>query len=165
MKVTRATLSAIVTAAAVVILVAAVPSAVRDMLETGRVYLLSQQFIEELPQRLTGPGKLRFLLQPAVAMVLGWRSGLRDLRQGRDPYLFGLVAGREDRRALLRSGLAAIRDLLAVGIVLEAVAQLLIFGQVHPAAALVVGPVLICVPYAASRGLTNRIGRLAGRSR
>jgi hypothetical protein len=165
MKVTRATLSAIVTAAAVVILVAAVPSAVRDTLDTGRVYLFSQRFLEELPQRLTGPGKLRFLLQPGVAIVLGWRSGVSDLREGRDPYLFGLMAGREDRGELLRSAVRAIRDLLAAGIVLDAVAQLLIYGQVHPGAALVVGPVLICVPYAVTRSLTNRIGRLAGRAR
>jgi len=71
--------------------------------------------------------------------------------------------GGENRKELLRSGLASIRDLLAIGIVLDAVAQLLIYGQVHPGAALVVGPVLICIPYGVARALTNRVARLAKR--
>ena len=163
MKVTRSTVSTIVTAVAVLILVAAIPSAVRDTFESGRVYLFSRQFLEELPQRLTGPGRLRFVLQPLVAIALGWRSGLSDARTGRPPYLYGLLMGGENRKELLRSGLASIRDLLAIGIVLDAVAQLLIYGQVHPGAALVVGPVLICIPYGVARALTNRVARLAKR--
>ena len=163
MKVTRRTISTIVTAAAVLILVAAIPSALRETFETGRVYLFSRQFLEELPQRLTGPGRLRFVLQPAVAILLGWRGGLSDARAGRPPYLYGLLLGGENRKELLRSGLATIRDLLAIGIVLDAVAQLLIYGQVHPGAALVVGPVLIGIPYAVARALTNRVARLAQR--
>ena len=68
----RSTFSSVVTIVAVLILVAAIPSAVRDTIETGRVYLFSRQFLEELPQRLTGPGRLRFLIQPLVARVLPW---------------------------------------------------------------------------------------------
>ena len=52
-----------------------------------------------------------------------------------------------------------------MGIVLDAVAQLLIYGQVPPGAALVIGPVLICIPYAVTRALTNRVTRLARRDR
>jgi hypothetical protein len=163
MKVNRSTVSTILTALAVLILAAAIPSAVRDTLETGRVYLFSQQFLDELPQRLTGPGRLRFLLQPAMAILLGWRSGLNDSRAGRPPYLFSLLMGGVDRKGLLRSGLAAVRDLIAIGIVLDAVAQLLIYGQIHPGAALVIGPVLICIPYAVARALTNRAARLMQR--
>lgn len=157
MRVPRVTLGAIVTALAVLILLAALPSAVRDTFETGRVYLFSWQFIDELPQRLAGPGRLRFVLQPLMAIVLGWRGGLADARAGRPPYLWGLLAGGTNRRELLRSGLSTIRNLVAVGIVLDAVAQLLIYRQVHPGAALVIGPVLIGFPYALARGLTNRV--------
>ena len=160
MKVTRSSISTGVTVLAVLILIAAIPSAVRDTLETGRVYLFSRQFLEELPQRLTGPGRLRFVLQPLVAIVLGWRAGLSDARTGQPPYLYGLIMGGANRKELLRDGLASIRNLIAIGIVLDAVAQLLIYGQVHPGAALVIGPVLICLPYAASRALTNRVARL-----
>jgi hypothetical protein len=163
MKITRNTFSAIVTALAVLVLVAAIPSAVRDTFETGRVYLFSAQFFQELPQRFTGPGKFRFLLQPVVAIFLGWRSGLSDARAGRQAYLFGLLSGGANRKTLLRSGLAAIRDLVAVAIVLDVISQLLIYRQVHPGAALILGPVLISVPYAVARALSNRVLRLSQR--
>jgi len=163
MKPTRATLSTALAILATLILLAAIPSAVRDTLDTRRVYLFSRQFIDELPQRLTGPGRLRFVLQPLVAILLGWRSGRADVLAGRPAYLYGLVTGSVDRKASLRSGLAVVRDLVAVGIVLDAVAQLLIYRQVHPGAAVVIGPVLICLPYAISRALSYRIVRLMQR--
>ena len=75
MKVTRGTVSTIITILAALILVAAIPAAVRDTFETGRVYLFSSQFLDELPQRLTGPGRLRFVFQPLVASwgcAQGW---------------------------------------------------------------------------------------------
>src|SRR5512139_479266 len=156
MKVTR---SNILTTIAALILVAALPSAIRDTLETGRLYLFSRQFIEELPQRFTGPGRLRFILQPSIAILIGLRGGLADARAGRPAYLYGLLLGGGNRRDLVRSGWAAVRDLVAMGIVLDAVAQLLIYRQVHPGAALVIGPVLIGFPYAMARALTNRVAR------
>jgi len=163
MKITRSTISTVVTGLALVILIAALPSAIRDTFETGRVYLFSSQFFEELSQRLTGPGRLRFVLQPLVATLLGWRAGLGDARAGRPAYLFALLSGGAHRRELLRSGLAAIRDLVVIAVVLDAISQLLIYKQVHPGAALVIGPVLISVPYAAARALTNRIATLTHR--
>lgn len=163
MKITRSTISTVVTGLALVMLIAALPSAIRDTFETGRVYLFSSQFFEELSQRLTGPGRLRFVLQPLVAILLGWRAGLGDARAGRPAYLFALLSGGANRRELLRSGLAAIRDLVAIAIVLDAISQLLIYKQVHPGAALVIGPVLISFPYAAARALANRVVRLTRR--
>jgi hypothetical protein len=163
MKLPRRTIGTIINVVAVLILLAALPSAVRDTFETGRIYLFSRQFFDELPQRLEGPGRLRFVLQPLFAVVLGCRGGLADVRAGRPAYLWGLLLGGADRRELLRSGLADIGSLLAMGIVLDAVAQLLIYRQVHPGAALVVGPILIGLPYALARALTWRGVRLMRR--
>ena len=162
MKMTR---SNIVTAIAVLILIAALPSAVRDTIETGRLYLFSWQFIEELPQRFTGPGRFRFILQPSIAILIGLRGGLADARAGRPAYLYGLLLGGENRRDLVRSGWAAVRDLVAMGIVLDAVAQLLIYRQVHPVPALLIGPLLIGLPYSIARALTNRVVVAAGRGK
>jgi hypothetical protein len=163
MKLTRSTLNNIVTAMAVLVLLAALPSAVRETFESGRIYLFSQDFLAELPQRFTGPGKFRFIFQPLMAALLGWRAGLGDARASRPPYLLGLIVSTGRRKELLRSALADIRNVLAIGIVLDAVAQLLIYRQVHPGAALVVGPVFICLPYAVVRALTNRVTRLVQR--
>ncbi len=156
MKITRST---IITGLAVLVLVAALPSAIREAFESGRIYLFSWDFLADLPARLTGPGRFRFILQPTVAIVLGIRGGRVDARAGRPPYLYGLLFHAGHRREYLRTGLAAIRDILAIGIILDAVAQLLIFRQVHPGAALVVGPVLIATPYALARALSNRWAR------
>jgi hypothetical protein len=150
---------------AVLVIVAAIPLAIVDTFETGRVYLFSSEFLEELPQRFTGPGRLRFIMQPMVAILLGVRGGLADAKAGNLPYLFRLAFDAEHRRELLRSGLATVRNLLAVGIILDVVFQWVIYGDVHPGAAVVVGPILICVPYAMSRALTTRLVRLLSRDR
>jgi len=150
---------------AVLVIVAAIPLAIVDTFETGRVYLFSSEFLEELPQRFTGPGRLRFIMQPMVAILLGVRGGLADAKAGNLPYLFRLAFDAEHRRELLRSGLATVRNLLAVGIILDVVFQWVIYGDVHPGAAVVVGPILICVPYGMSRALTTRLVRLLSRDR
>lgn len=74
------------------------------------------------------------------------RGGLADARAGSPPYLFGLIFDGERRQELMRSGLDTIRILLAMGIILDVVFQLVIYREVHPGAALVVGPIIICVP-------------------
>ena len=153
----------IVTVIALLVIAAVIPFAVVDTFEKGRIYLFSSQFLEELPQRFSGSGRLRFILQPLIAIFLGVRGGVTDARAGNPPYLFGLffVAGK--RRELLRSAGEAISTLLAIGIILDVVFQLLLYREVHPGAALLIGPILICTPYAITRALTNRLARSFGR--
>jgi hypothetical protein len=146
----------IVIAMALLLLAAAIPFAIVDTIEKGRVYLFSWQFIEELPQRFTGPGRFRFILQPMIAIILGIRGGLSDAKAGNPPYLFSLLFHAGRRKELLRSGAAAISMLLAMGIIMDVVFQLVLYRAVHPAAALLVGPIFICFPYALSRALTRR---------
>jgi hypothetical protein len=141
------------------VLFVSVPGALRDAYERGGFYLFSQAFLEDLPKRLTGPGRFRFVLQPLVATVLGIRSGIADARAGRPPYLLGLVTDGEHRRELMRDGLATVANLLLMGILLDSVFQWLILGQSYPGPALIVGPVLITAPYALARALSNRAAR------
>ncbi len=159
MKLTRST---VLTGLTMLVLVAAIPSAIREAWESGRIYLFSWEFLSDLPKRFTGPGRLRFIFQPTVACILGVRSGLMDARAGRPPYLWGLLFHPTHRPEYLRTGLAAVRDLVAVGILLEVGAQYLIFQQIHPVVALLVGPVLIGTPYAVARALSNRWNRMRG---
>jgi len=159
MKLRRDTIVTVVVFIAIAI---SIPFAIVDTLEKGRIYLFSRQFLEELPQRFTGPGRFRFLLQPLVAIVLGIRGGLRDAKAGNPPYLFRLFLGTGHRKEWLRSGVAAIGSLLAVGIILDLIFQLVLYHSVHPGPALVVGPVLICLPYTLSRALTTRLARRIG---
>lgn len=48
---------------------------------------------------------------------------------------------------------------MAIAILLDVITQFLIFRDIHPGAALLLVPVLISLPYAVSRALTNRIAR------
>jgi hypothetical protein len=147
-------------AALVILMVlAALPGAVQHTLETGRVYLFSRQFLEDLPHRFTGPGRLRFILQPLLAVLYGVYGGLADAKEGQAPYIFALLFHAQKRKQVLRSGISAVGHLIAMGILLDAAVQLLIYRRIHPGAALLIGPALICVPYAASRGLTARLAR------
>jgi hypothetical protein len=161
MKISRSTA---ITAVAILVIVSAIPSAVREIMETGHIYLFSRQFLEDLPKRLTGPGRFRFILQPLIAILLGIRGGRADAKAGRPPYVIGVLFDAQHRKELLRSGLESVRDLVAMGIILDAISQLLIFRQVHPGAALVVGPVLICTPYALARAVTTRLARRFGKA-
>jgi len=151
----------------VLVLALSVPGSLRDAWARGGFYIFSREFLEDLPKRLSGPGRFRFLLQPMMAILLGVAAGRSDARAGRPPYLWGLVFGGQGRGRLLRSALADVVNLLLVGILLDSVCQWLILGASYPGAALLVGPVLIAVPYAAARALANRItaareGRRAG---
>jgi hypothetical protein len=143
----------------VLALVAALPFAVWEFIQTGEFYLLSHRFWPDLMARFHGPGRMRFILQPTVAIILGARDGVKDARAGNPPFLWGLVFHSTYRPGLMRSALASLRNLIAIAILLDVISQLLIFHIVHPGAALVLGPVLIALPYAASRALTNRIAR------
>ena len=151
--------SSILTAVAIAILLAALPGAIARIVRTGNLYLLSHQFLEDMLARLSGAGRLRFILQPMVAIFIGMRDGIKDSRVGCPPFLLALVSHRERRTHLLRSALASVRDLVAVAIILDAICQFLIFGQVHPGAAFVLGPMLIAVPYSIARAFANRISR------
>ena len=75
----------------------------------------------------------------------------------------GLLLDPLQRREYVRTRLTTIRDIVAVGIILDIVAQLLIFREVHPGAALLIGPAFIAAPYAVARGVTNRVTRAIGR--
>jgi hypothetical protein len=72
------------------------------------------------------------LLQPTLAIVFGVRGGRVEARAGNPPYLFGLLFAGGRRRELLRSGLAAIRNLLAAGIIMDQVFQLVLYRPVSP---------------------------------
>lgn len=155
----------IVASVAFIMIAATIPFAIMDTFQTGRVYLFSREFLDELPKRFTGSGNFRFILQPVVAIILGMYGGLGDARAGKPPYLLGLVFHAKHRRELLRSGFAAISNLLAIGIILDIIFQFVLYRAIHPGAALLVGPILICVPYAISRALTTRLTQMLRKSK
>jgi hypothetical protein len=121
------------------------------------------QFLEDLVSRLTGPMHFRLILQPLVAIALGIRDGLKDARAGRPPFVTDLLVRPEGRKRQLKRALQAISKPLIIAIILDAVAQYLMFGAIYAGAAVFVGVVIMAIPYSLARGLTNRI--VSGRAR
>ena len=150
-------LTLVLAALTVLVLALSVPGSLRDAWERGGFYLFSREFSLDLPKRLLGPGRFRFLLQPTMAIVLGVAAGRADARAGRPPYLRALVFGGNGRGRLLRGALGDIANLLLAGVLVDSVCQWLILGASYPGAALIVGPVLIAAPYAIARALANRV--------
>jgi hypothetical protein len=116
-------------------------------------------FFEGIARELAGPGRLRLLVQPAMALALGVRLGIVDAKEGKPPFLFRLLRTSQRPWALLRASLwdVAIPFTLAVG--LDSVLQYLAVGFVRPLAALTVAALLVWIPFALSRAITNRVWR------
>src|SRR6476620_5544310 len=149
----------VLTVVVIAVLLAALPSAVWRIIQTGNPYLFTHDFFADLFARLSGPGRMRFVLQPTVAIILGARGGVKDARAGLPPFIRAVVLHGVHRPRLLRDMFASIRDLIAIAILADVVSQYLIFREIHPGAALLLGPILITIPYALSRAFTNRIVR------
>ena len=151
--------SSVLTVAVIAVLLAALPSAIWRIIQTGNPYLFTHDFFVDMFARLSGPGRMRFVLQPTVAIILGARGGVEDARAALPPFIRAVVSDGARRLGLLRHMFTSIRDLVAIAILLDVVSQYLIFREIHPGAALLLGPVLITVPYALSRTFANSIVR------
>jgi hypothetical protein len=149
-------LTFVLAASTVLVLALSIPAALRDAFARGGVYLFSQEFLDDIPRRLTGPGRMRFFVQPTVAIALAIAAGRRDSQAGRAPFLLALLTGKVARAELVRSAARDITNLVLLGVLLDALSQWIILGMVHPGVALLVGPVLISTPYVVARALANR---------
>src|SRR5215831_643812 len=152
----RVSRSSVLIGFAIAVLVATAPSQILAFFRSGDPYLFTHRFFDDLLARFSGPGRLRFLIQPCVAIVLGLRDGKADFRTQSPPFLIALLNSVHSRTAL-RSAIRSICDLVAVAVILDALCQFLIFRNIHPGAAVLVGPILITAPYAISRTLTSSV--------
>ncbi len=159
MRVAPISLSRILTAVLVIVVLMSLPGAIWRVVHSGDLYLFTRQFFVDMLARLSGPGRLRFILQPAVAILLGVRHGLSDARAHRPPFLWTLAFRRSERGVVLREAVSAIRDVVVVAILLDLISQAIIFHLIRPGAALILGPVLIAVPYVVARAIANRIAQ------
>lgn len=120
-------------------------------------YLFSRRFWEHIGWRLTGPGHLRFIIQPIVAIALGIRDGLQDAKAGTPPYVYDLIRNPQNRERSFKAGWASIGKPVIIAIVIDVIIQYIVFDTVYLAAAVIVGTFIMGVPYSIARGITNRI--------
>lgn len=123
------------------------------------------RFIEHMSDRITGPMKLRFVLQPAMAIVFATISGLKDARLGKTPYFWGLLSDPSHRREMLKDGWKSVGKVFVIAIVLDIVFQIMVLGTVYPGEALIVAFLLAIVPYLLLRGIVTRVASKKDRAK
>jgi hypothetical protein len=114
---------------------------------------------ENLGLRISGPLKLRLVLQPAMAFFFAIRSGLRDARDGKPAYFWALFTDVGERRAMLRDGWKSVGRLFIFAMVVDVIYQYIVQRWVYPGEAVLVAMILAIVPYLIVRGPVNRIAR------
>lgn len=113
---------------------------------------------QELMGRDNGPLQFRFMLQPLVAALLAIRTGRRDARDGRPPFLTAFVREPRTRwRPVVLESWKDIGRLFLLCILLDVIYLLIVVHGIRPGQSLIVATVLAVVPYLVVRGLTNRI--------
>jgi hypothetical protein len=115
---------------------------------------------EYMHQMVTGPGHMRFLLQPLVAVLIGAIEGRRDSHAGRAPFWQGAMDLRGIERAQrLLEGLRRVLVPMVVTVGLSLVFQFVNRKSVHLAPALVAALCLVALPYVIARGASCRADR------
>jgi hypothetical protein len=112
---------------------------------------------EGIIERVAGPMGLRFVFQPLIGLLLGVRDGYEDAKKGEPPFIFDIIADREGRREKLASLFVSLSRTITVAVLLDIIAQHLIFDQVRITSAILIAVIILTVPYSLARALTNRI--------
>jgi hypothetical protein len=113
----------------------------------------------DLIGRFDGPLTFRLVVQPATAVFIATRDGLRDARVRKPAYLWSVLSDSRHRRDQIREGWRSIGRLFGVGIFIDGIYQVIVLRWFYPGEALVVAGVLAVVPYLLIRGPVNRLTR------
>lgn len=116
-------------------------------------------FWQDIVRDLSGRGQIRLVLQPALAIVLGIRIGLSDARSGASPFVRNLVESKDERWRLFGQSLRFAWMPLTFAFVVDCVLQFLTLGRIRPLGAVVVGFLLVYLPFTIARGLSNQVHR------
>lgn len=111
--------------------------------------------------RTTGPMWFRLILQPAVAVVFGVRAGLRNARRDSSQNQPAQTLDPAYRRVMFRQALHDVGKVLIVGVGLDVIFQLIALRAFYPVEAVLVGFLLVAVPYQIVRTV---VARLASKS-
>ncbi len=92
-----------------------------------------------------------------MATLYAIRDGLKDAREGRPAYFWTILSEPGEVRSLLNEGWKAVARVIALGAVMDAVYQLIVFKWIYPVQLLVIVLLLAFLPYLLLRGPVKRI--------
>jgi hypothetical protein len=104
-----------------------------------------------------GSFQLRLVLQPIAAIILGVRVGVRSAKRGEPPFLAAVLHAKGHRSNLLAKAARDALFPLLVALVVDSILQHMINGRIHPLESVVVGGLLVFLPFAIVRSIANRI--------
>lgn len=106
-----------------------------------------------------GRGSFRFVLQPIIAILLGIRDGRLDASAHREPFFLSLFTRQGRRQHLGHELIRAIAIPFTVAIIVDMILQRLITQTNVLWISVLVGTLLVGLPYSGTRGLANRWAR------
>jgi hypothetical protein len=112
---------------------------------------------ENMVNRVSGPMRLRLILQPTMAVIFAIRSGLQDARSGKRPYFWTLATDPTARAELLKDGWKSVGKVFIAALAVDVVYQVVELRFVYPGEAVIVAFLLAIVPYLILRGLVTRL--------
>jgi hypothetical protein len=110
-----------------------------------------------MSDRVSGPMKFRFVLQPVMASILAIIGGLNDAKAGKPPYFWALITHPAHRGEMIRDGWKSVSQVFVLALALDVVYQIMVLRFVYPGEAIIVAFGLAIVPYLILRGLVNRL--------
>jgi hypothetical protein len=136
------------------VLAALIVLALAGLLLHGITVQVIERLWHDLTERPDAPMRFRFILQPVMAAIVAIRDGLKDVRAGRKPYFWRALGVTR-----LREGLNATARIILLGIVMDAMYQMIVLRRFYPGEAVIIALVLAYVPYLLIRGPAARLAR------
>jgi hypothetical protein len=118
-----------------------------------------QRIWHQLIERADAPMRFRFILQPLMAASVAIRRGLKDARTGRSPYFWTMLGNPRERVERLDEALNATGRIILLGLVMDAIYQIIVLKRFYPAEAVIVALLFAFVPYVIMRGPAARLVR------
>jgi hypothetical protein len=115
--------------------------------------------MENMSDRIHGPMKFRFILQPPLAIIFVTVDGLKDAKAGKPPYGWTLFTDPAHRANMTKDGWKSIGKVFIIALVLDLGFQIFVQHFVYPGETLIVAFLLAIVPYLLLRGPINRLFR------
>src|SRR5947208_13316405 len=109
------------------------------------------EFWQTIGDSLAGKAKFRLILQPAMAILLGFRLGIADAKDGRMPFIRRLATSSGERWKVFKHSFREALLPLALALIVDAIVQYLLLHSIRPVAALVVGLLLVWLPFVVLR--------------
>ena len=142
-----------------IVMIVAALMVLGGVLYHGIAFETIKRVLLQLIERPSGPMSFRFILQPCMAAIAAIHDARKDARRDQAPYLWTILHSPEQRVARLNEAANATARIFLLGLIMDAIYQILVFDRFFPVEAVVIALILAFLPYVVVRGLALRIAR------